>query len=86
MEIELRNVRKCFGDTEVLRGLNLRIASGQRVGLVGPNGSGKSTLMNLLGCLDSPTGGVYELLGKHAHYGRLPGARRIRQLRTEARR
>ena len=48
MEIELRNVRKCFGDTEVLRGLNLRIASGQRVGLVGPNGSGKSTLVRLL--------------------------------------
>ena len=48
MEIELQDVRKRFGDTEVLRGLTLRIASGQRVGLVGPNGSGKSTLVRIL--------------------------------------
>lgn len=48
MEIELHDVRKRFGETEVLRGLTLRISSGQRVGLVGPNGSGKSTLVRVL--------------------------------------
>ncbi len=58
MEIELRNVRKCFGDTEVLRGLTLRIASGQRVGLVGPNGSGKSTLVRILLGLSAAEGEV----------------------------
>jgi len=58
MQIELKNVRKRFGDTEVLRGLTLQIESGQRVGLVGPNGSGKSTLVRLLLGLSTAEGSV----------------------------
>lgn len=58
MEIDLQDVRKRFGETEVLRGLTLRIAHGQRVGLVGPNGSGKSTLVRLLLGLLSADGSV----------------------------
>ncbi len=64
--ISVRNLRRTFhvGDIDVhaLDDISLDIYEGEFIAVMGPSGSGKSTLMNILGCLDTPTSGSYELL------------------------
>jgi len=65
--IKIRGIKRNFplGQeiVRVLKGIDLDIEKGEYVALMGPSGSGKSTLMNLLGCLDTPSEGTYELNG-----------------------
>jgi putative ABC transport system ATP-binding protein len=66
--IHLEEIRKSYfmgkNALEILKGVSLNIHKNEYVALMGPSGSGKSTLMNILGCLDTPTGGKYVLNGQ----------------------
>jgi putative ABC transport system ATP-binding protein len=63
MLIDIQNLKKSYSmdsvEVAALRGINLQIAHNEFVAIMGPSGSGKSTLMNILGCLDTPTSGIY---------------------------
>ncbi|QIN77437.1 ATP-binding cassette domain-containing protein [Rubrobacter marinus] len=81
--IEARDLTKVYGrgenTVEALAGVSLAVEAGEWVSLIGPSGSGKSTLMNLLGLLDRPTGGSYNLGGREVsglRGGELSRARR----------
>ncbi len=62
--VELRDVRKSFGKTEIIRGANLQVRPGERVAIIGPNGAGKSTLFNLISGRFGPTSGEILLNGE----------------------
>jgi len=70
--IKLENIRKVYStgkvDVEALRGVNLHIKKGDFVTVIGPSGSGKSTLMHIMGCLDKPTAGRYQLNGQNIQH------------------
>ncbi|MBA4753670.1 MAG: ABC transporter ATP-binding protein [Sphingobium sp.] len=67
--ITLRGVTKIYGsgatEFQALKGIDLDIAQGDFVAVMGPSGSGKSTTMNILGCLDVPSGGEFLFKGHH---------------------
>jgi branched-chain amino acid transport system ATP-binding protein len=62
--LELKDLRKSFGKTEIIRGINLAIPVGERVGIIGPNGAGKSTLFNLISGRFEPSSGEVLLNGQ----------------------
>ncbi len=82
--IELSNVSKIYrrGADRIyaLRGVNVNIGKGEMVAVTGPSGSGKSTLMNIIGCIDTPTTGVYKLDG--VTVSRL-GGKKVTELRRD---
>ncbi len=62
--LELKDLRKSFGKTEIIRGIDLAVKPGERVAVIGPNGAGKSTLFNLISGRFGPTSGEILLNGK----------------------
>jgi len=68
MIINVKNLTKSFDtgaqSVHALKGVNFSIDKGEFISIMGPSGSGKTTLMNIIGCLDSPTTGSYELNGQ----------------------
>jgi len=62
--LELKDLRKSFGKTEIIRGVNLAVQPGERVAIIGPNGAGKSTLFNLISGRFGPTSGEILLNGQ----------------------
>lgn len=55
--IEIKDLKKSFGELQVLRGVNLSIEKGETISIVGPSGAGKTTLLQLIGTLDKPDSG-----------------------------
>ena len=66
--IKMKNVSRTYqmGEEEVhaLRGISFEVQQGEFLSIMGPSGSGKSTCMNMIGCLDRPSGGIVEIGGK----------------------
>ncbi|GGG60456.1 amino acid ABC transporter ATP-binding protein [Paenibacillus radicis (ex Gao et al. 2016)] len=77
--LTISQLRKSFGTTEVLRGIDLHVAKGQTTIVIGPSGSGKSTLLNCVNLLEIPDAGRLELDGLEMGFGD-GGKKRIREL------
>ena len=61
--ISIRDLKKNFGDNEILKGISYDIEKGEKIAVIGPSGSGKSTLMHILGGVDVPTSGTVNISG-----------------------
>ena len=82
--LELRDIHQVYGSGDAavhaLRGITLTVEQGDYLAIMGPSGSGKSTLMNLIGCLDVASDGIYELAG---HNVAELGERELARVRNE---
>jgi len=87
--ISLKDIRKQFGSTEVLRGISHDFSRGEVTCIIGPSGSGKSTLLRCINFLEQPTAGVIRIEDEQAYYDiddgriRLHAERRIARIRRK---
>lgn len=84
--IRVQHMTKSYGDTEVLRGIDLEVRKGEVISIIGPSGSGKSTLIRCLNLLEEPSGGTVEVLGTKLYEGgRIAvGKKELRDFRSRA--
>ena len=78
--ITAKNIRKSFGDLEVLKGVDLKVTNGEIVSIVGPSGAGKTTLLQILGTLDKPNEG--EVLVDGINFSKL-GEKQLAEFRNK---
>jgi len=78
--ITAKNIRKSFGDLEVLKGVDLNVTKGEIVSIVGPSGAGKTTLLQILGTLDKPNAG--EVLVDGVNFSKL-GEKQLAEFRNK---
>ncbi|MDK2836521.1 MAG: putative transport system ATP-binding protein, partial [Thermosediminibacterales bacterium] len=66
--LELKGIARSYKTGQIkvdaLKGIDISIEEGDFISIMGPSGSGKSTLLNIIGCLDKPTSGTYEIAGR----------------------
>ncbi|MGY4397296.1 putative ABC transport system ATP-binding protein [Sphingomonas sp. UYAg733] len=81
--IDLQNLTRIYRTPEVatqaLDGVSLQVAAGEFIAMMGPSGCGKSTLLNILGLLDSPSGGSYRLMGEEMATSSMAALNRFRR-------
>ncbi|WP_319760808.1 amino acid ABC transporter ATP-binding protein [Maridesulfovibrio sp.] len=78
--IEIKNLHKCFGKLEVIKGIDLKVESGEVVCIIGPSGSGKSTVLRCINKLEEPTSGTIIVDGHDI----MSSSTNINEVRTEA--
>lgn len=76
IKVQIKNLRKCFGELEVLSNIDFSVDDGEVVCVIGPSGSGKSTLLRCINALEVPTSGTiivddHEITGRHADINKL---------------
>jgi len=84
--IRIQQMTKSYGETEVLRGIDLEVRRGEVISIIGPSGSGKSTLIRCINLLEQPSGGEVEVLGAALFAGGkiAVGKRELREFRSRA--
>ena len=74
--LEVKNLKKSFGNKKVLKGISFNVSKGDVIGIIGPSGCGKSTLLRCLNLLEIPTSGTIIFEGKKMnYYHNLPATR-----------
>jgi cystine transport system ATP-binding protein len=82
--VEVRGLRKAFGDREVLRGVDFDVAEGSVTAVLGPSGSGKTTVLRSLNVLEVPDGGRVRIADAEVDFDALPSERRRREAQFRA--
>ncbi len=82
--VTVENVRKAFGDNEVLRGVSFEVAQGSATTIIGPSGSGKTTLLRALNALDVPDAGVIQVGDERIDFSKPASKEQLRKYRAQS--
>ena len=82
--VTVENIRKAFGDNEVLRGVSFEVAQGSATTVIGPSGSGKTTLLRALNALDVPDAGVIQVGDERIDFSKPASKEQLRKYRAQS--